>query len=78
MMTRAIEWATDYLRDHPEVVLVRLGHGHSFEANGSFAWVGTITTDGEHREVPPTADVWRDILDNVPLEQWVELKRSDK
>jgi hypothetical protein len=76
-MTRASEWAQDYLRAHPEVVLVRLGHGYDPDAGASFAWADTITAGGEHREVTPPADVRTNILDTNPVEHWLDITRTE-
>lgn len=72
-----IEWARDYLREHPGVVTVRLGHGYHPEARGSFAWADTITAGGEHREVTPPADVCKSILDTIELERWLDITEEE-
>lgn len=76
-MTRASDWARNYLRDHPEVVTLRLGHGYDDNAGASFAWADTIIAGGEHREVTPPADVCTDILDTIPLERWTDIERAE-
>jgi heme-binding NEAT domain protein len=47
-MTRASDWARDYLRDHPAVVTVRLGLGYDELTGNVSAWIDLIYLDGGH------------------------------
>jgi hypothetical protein len=75
-MATASDWARDYLRAHPEVVTVRLGHGYDPDAGASYPWADTITTDDRHLEVTPPGDAGTDILDTIAVGHWTDVGRD--